>query len=406
MDTELIKINKLKSVEEWPTWKFQIKVLMIANECYGVAEGTELKPEPLRDGANAAAVAEYQKELRKWLKLDGTAQKLIVLHTSEQTLLHVIDCESAHQMWNKLKYVFEGKTETNIHLLQQKWFSLTKETTDDMATYIAKVRDIAHKLNLLGEPISEKMIMTKILMTLPPSLNYFSAAWDSTPLVLRTLDNLVTRLMIEETRSSTKESESNNALVVKNNARGTDKELIRKQNRQKRTKPGACYKCGKFGHFIKDCRSKIRENKNARELHNSKDKEEALLSGLALSSQQSNNRIWYLDSGATSHMTGQREWLKNFEEFQKPVFVKLGNAVEISAYGKGRVNVLAFTGVEWERKYLKDVLYVPKLAYNLFSMGSTLDKNVSFESDEKECRFVKGRKTVAIGERKDKLYVM
>lgn len=413
MDIELAKLNKLKSVEDWPTWKFQVKVLMIANECYSIAEGTELKPEPLGINANAAAISEYQKELRKWLKLDGMAQKLIVLHVSEQALLHVIECESAHQMWSKLKSVFEGKTETNVHLLQQKWFSLTREATDDMGTYIAKVRDVAHKLSLLGEPISEKMIMTKILITLPASLSYFSAAWDSTPIANRTLDNLVTRLITEERRSSMRESEPNSALVVKRaNSRNTERESTRGQNKQKQAKPGACYKCGKLGHFIRDCRSKIssgrkKEDKDAKKQQNSKEKEEALLSELALfSPKRKDSEIWYLDSGASSHMTGRREWLKNFQEFQTPVSVKLGNAVKISAHGRGHINVLAFTGIKWERKYLENVLYVPKLVYNLFSMGSTLDKQMNFKSDKRECRFIKGRKTIAIGERKDKLYEM
>lgn len=105
-------------------------------------------------------------------------------------------------------------------------------------------------------------------------------------------------------------------------------------------------------------------------------------------------------------MIGRREWFEHFQEFQTSVSVKLGNAVEISAHGRGHIKVTAFTGVEWKQKYLKDVLYVPKLAYNLFSMGSTLDKQMTFESDEKECRFIQGRKTIAIGERKEKLYEM
>ncbi|CAL1680878.1 unnamed protein product [Lasius platythorax] len=67
MDSELIKINKLKSVEDWTTWKFQIKVMMIANDCFGVANGTMTKPELPNQNANTEIRAAYQKDLKPWM---------------------------------------------------------------------------------------------------------------------------------------------------------------------------------------------------------------------------------------------------------------------------------------------------------------------------------------------------
>lgn len=78
-----------------------------------------------------------------------------------------------------------------------------------------RIKDISHKLSLLGEPLSEKMIITKILMTLSPSLAYLSAAWKSTPITNRTVDNLIIRLLTEEARLSLRESEIDNALSSK-----------------------------------------------------------------------------------------------------------------------------------------------------------------------------------------------
>lgn len=61
-------------------------------------------------------------------------------------------------------------------------------------------------------------------------------------------------------------------------------------------------------------------------------------------------------------MIGQRDWFKNFVELQESISIKLRNEVEITAHGKGDIDISAFTGARWEEKYLKDVLYVPKLA--------------------------------------------
>lgn len=70
----MIKIIKLKSVEDWTTWKFQIKVMMIANESFGVTNGTVTKPELPNQNANAEIRAAYQKDLKQWLKLDGSSK--------------------------------------------------------------------------------------------------------------------------------------------------------------------------------------------------------------------------------------------------------------------------------------------------------------------------------------------
>lgn len=87
MEGELIKVNKFKSVEDWNTWKFQVKILMIANEYFGVANASIEKPELLNIQTDAVTRAAYEKELKQWVKLDGVAQKIIVLHVSQGNLL-------------------------------------------------------------------------------------------------------------------------------------------------------------------------------------------------------------------------------------------------------------------------------------------------------------------------------
>lgn len=66
--------------------------------------------------------------------------------------------------------------------------------------FISKLHEIVQQLSDLGEVISEKM-----LMSLPLSLNHFQSAWESTADSKKTLNELPTRLMIEETRSNIQE---------------------------------------------------------------------------------------------------------------------------------------------------------------------------------------------------------
>ena len=54
---------------------------------------------------------------------------------------------------------------TCVHVLQQKWFSFTKDQNDDIATHISQIGNLCYTLRALKGDISNSMMMTKILMT-------------------------------------------------------------------------------------------------------------------------------------------------------------------------------------------------------------------------------------------------
>lgn len=53
-------------------------------------------------------------------------------------------------------------------------------------------------LKQMGEKISDKFVITKVLMSLPDEYKRFVSAWESAPDDKQTIDNLVARLLIEE----------------------------------------------------------------------------------------------------------------------------------------------------------------------------------------------------------------
>ena len=102
-------------------------------------------------------------------------------------------------MCKHLESVYEQKSEcTSVHMLLQQCYSYQKEPGNDIATHIVKLENLAHRLQILGEKIPNQMIISKILMTLPPSFKYFISAWESTQPNERTLTNFISMLTIEE----------------------------------------------------------------------------------------------------------------------------------------------------------------------------------------------------------------
>lgn len=266
-------------------------------------------------------------------------------------------------MWDNLHHIYEQKSQTAVHILQQRWFQVSKDPTDDMATHIAKVEDLACKLRTLGEPVSDSAIIVKILMTLPTSYSHFITAWESSSAGEKTLGNLVERLLIEETRLKGKEQMESEALAA---MRRQGKSGIGKKNfskgKQERN-PGICYGCNKGNHWKRDCpelKKKCEEDKK-------QSKGEALMSVLTTITDAycGMEEQWYVDSGATDHMTGNKGWFDEYKTLNEPKPIKLGNGQYIYAKGIGTVNVKAFNGHEWKPKYLSNVLYVPNIKYNL-----------------------------------------
>ena len=183
--------------------------------------GSSERPAQINEiTASADEKTKHAQDNKKWSKSDSITQKFIVTALERQPMMHIINCVTAKEMWDKLHAVYENKTDVSIHALQQKWFSLTKDPKDDMSTHISKVEDLCYQLKALGENVSESMTITKILMTIPQKYNHFLSAWDSIDVAHKTLDNLASRLMMEERRVESQENNRDSALVAGSAQRG------------------------------------------------------------------------------------------------------------------------------------------------------------------------------------------
>ena len=81
---------------------------------------------------------------------------------------------------------------------------------------------------------------------------------------------------------------------------------------------------------------------------------------------------WYLDTSATHHMTGRREFFSDLDSDVKGS-VKYGNASAIEIKGVSSVIFKAKTG---EHRLLTGVYYIPALKNSIISVAQ-LDKNGS-----------------------------
>jgi len=99
-----------------------------------------------------------------WNRADNKAQKCIVTSLDEQLLQYIMNCDTSNGMRNKLLSVYEQMSDTSITIVQQKFYHYTMDPKDNIAGHISKLENLSRQLKQLGEPISELMWITTILM--------------------------------------------------------------------------------------------------------------------------------------------------------------------------------------------------------------------------------------------------
>lgn len=87
------------------------------------------------------------------------------------------------------------------------------------------------------------------------------------------------------------------------------------------------------------------------------------------------NTIWYLDTGATSHMTGNKQLFTTLNTNVKGT-VRLGDNSCVQIEGKGSILIETKNG---EHRLLTDILYIPYLKSNVLSIGQAEEGGCKIE---------------------------
>jgi hypothetical protein len=149
-----------------------------------------------------------------------------------------------------------------------------------------------------------------------------------------------------------------------------------------------CYNCHNYGHKAADYHLRKYNSDSISTTENVKvwKKKVDDKCGLVLSAQRKKNP-WYIDSGCSKHMTGDRSKFLTLSD-SKSGNVTFGNDAPGKIKGKGIVNLC-----NGKRK-AQDVFLVEDLKHNLLSVSQVCDQGCEVVFTSKDCRI----KTVDSGQ--------
>jgi hypothetical protein len=164
-----------------------------------------------------------------------------------------------------------------------------------------------------------------------------------------------------------------------------------------------CYNCHNYGHKVADCHLRKYNPDLIPTTENVKvwKKKANDKCGLVLSAQKQKNP-WYIDSGCSKHMTGDKSKFLTLSE-NKSRNVTFGNDAPGKIKGKGMVSLSNGKGKS------QDVLFVDGLKHNLLSVSQVCDKGceVFFTSKDYKIKALSSGQLIAKGIRtENNVYVL
>ncbi|PKU83464.1 Retrovirus-related Pol polyprotein from transposon TNT 1-94 [Dendrobium catenatum] len=358
------------AADNYLIWKAQIVKILRANRFERFLDSTQIPPPSVSSHSDGTS----NPSQNQWILTDQILAAALCSTISPSILPYVVNLDSTAAIWTTLENRFQATNRSKVIQLKNSLHNISLKN-QTITEYLSEIKNIVDQISASGAAVDTEDIILYILNGLPPSYQSFKTAI-RTMLTPLSLDQLYPLLLSEEINIASDSARVNSApdnttalFTYRGRgrrSRGKSSNQASNSTRQPSTNPVICQICSKRGHSATACWHRL-------DLQYTPQPSPAQPRALAASSE-TNYANWFLDSGATNHLTNSLDnmSLSNSYHGSDTVTVGDGRSVNIANTGTGLLPTP-------NRKLsLSQILHTPFLHYNLLSISKlTKDNNIS-----------------------------
>ncbi|XP_062529210.1 uncharacterized protein LOC105841774 isoform X4 [Bombyx mori] len=362
MGPNMFNLEKLVGRENFATWKFSMKAYLEHEDLWCCVE--------CHDGKPVDAVKDIK------------AKSKLILLLDPQNYVHVQDCKTVKQVWENLQKAFDDNGLTRRVGLLKDLINTTLDSSNRVEDYVSKIMNTAHKLRNISFDVNDEWLGTLMLAGLPEEYKPMIMGLESSGIKI-SADSVKSKL-IQEVNTSKSAAFYTNSRKPRNNTSSI------------KTKGPRCFNCNRNGHFAKYCKLPKKQTAN-------KGESTSFVAAFSATVSKNVSNEWYIDSGASMHMTSRIDWMYNVTE-SSVKNITVANREPLAVNGVGCVNIQ----LSQENKIqVKNVLFVPGLATNLLSVGAIVKNGYKVTFNDKGCEVGNSKgEVICSAKLKNSLYVL
>ena len=389
-------MDKLDAVDKlngnnYVKWSDDIEAILTLKDLWEFVDPDHKEdkdPKKDKDGQEVAVKVDPQK--------DKKARAILMLSVQTHLQGVIRKAESARAAWKSLRDVYQAQSTARQMSLKRQLHSLSKAPSESITDYVGRATDLQDQLAAAGYEADEQDVVLSVLKGLPVEYEMIVTVLEDTKGL--TVGTMLTRLLPTEERLVTRGAGKVHTEERAFYSGHAEKPALR------------CWYCRQYGHIQSNCKKAKadrdheaqvagRNRGSDRRGYRGGGADRTYAMGATANDWDTTDWTqWVLDSGASHHVTGNPDLLRNVRPCTD-ITVTFGNGQRHKAEMVGDVDITLDVRMDTDMHggqtvlRLHDVLYIPGAVTNLLSVRSATKHGSSFVFHEDYC-IVRHQKTL------------